>query len=280
MAIYFITHGPPPPVDSKPPTSLPATTMGRKLDPFYTNNFTRLKDVHNKSKRNMFKCNHCGTELEHRENRLAQHTTDATKCEKAPPAARTAAHTLMLQKATTKRTAGDSSDEDEGAEDEDEQPQKKKQKKQKQAVLDGFVDHPMTKDQAKAANVKLLRYLIHSNSAFLNAENLFLAEFVNELRPSFKISSRTTMSTLLLDAEHSRVHLDAVKTLTSWGRSGTLLIDGWDDELHRSLYGTTAGKVGEPTVVMGLQDLTGHRGSSKSIFEAAKTSASTMGMRG
>nr|GAT45526.1 predicted protein [Mycena chlorophos] len=86
------------------------------------------------------------------------------------------------------------------------------------------------------------------------------------------------MSTLHLDSEHSRIHLDAVETLKSWGRSSTLLIDGWDDDLHRSLYGTVSGKVVEPTVVMGLQDLTGQCGSSKSIFEAAKTAVSMMGI--
>nr|GAT48669.1 predicted protein [Mycena chlorophos] len=79
--------------------------MGRKLDPFYTNNFTCIQDVENKSKRNFFKCNHCAAELEHRENRLAQHTSDATKCKEAPPAARIAAHTLMFKKSAGKQSA-------------------------------------------------------------------------------------------------------------------------------------------------------------------------------
>ncbi|KAJ7605724.1 hypothetical protein FB45DRAFT_722570, partial [Roridomyces roridus] len=58
----------------------------------------------------------------------------------------------------------------------------------------------------------------------------------------------------------------------------TLIIDGWEDELRRSLYSTAAGRVGEPTIVMGLQDVTGKRGSADKLLEAAETAMMEMGI--
>ena len=84
------------------------------------------------------------------------------------------------------------------------------------------------------------------------------------------------MSTTFLDSEHSRVHLEQVEKLHDMKGSATLIIDGWEDDLRRSLYGTAAGRVGEPSVVMGLQDLTGHRGSAVKIQEAAEDAMKEM----
>ncbi|KAJ7069348.1 ribonuclease H-like domain-containing protein [Mycena amicta] len=69
-----------------------------------------------------------------------------------------------------------------------------------------------------------------------------------------------------------------VDTLQKWSRSGTLLIDGWEDELRRSLYGTAAARVDEPTIVMGLNDVTGNRGSAPKILEAAELAMAEMGI--
>lgn len=65
----------------------------------------------------------------------------------------------------------------------------------------------------------------------------------------------------------------------SWSRSGTLLIDGWEDELRRSLYaGTAAARVDEPTIIMGLHDVTGNRGNASKILEAADIAMAEMGI--
>ncbi|KAJ7226039.1 ribonuclease H-like domain-containing protein, partial [Mycena pura] len=58
----------------------------------------------------------------------------------------------------------------------------------------------------------------------------------------------------------------------------TLIIDGWEDELRRSLYGTAAGRVGEPTIVMGLQDATGKRGSADKLLDTAEVAMTEMGI--
>ena len=147
-----------------------------------------------------------------------------------------------------------------------------------QSNLDGVVDCPMTKAQEDSANRKLLRYFIHSNTAFIQANSIFLGNFTNELRPSFHVASRNVMSTIFLDSEASRVHLDVVNTLQMMKRSGTFIIDGREDDLRRSLYGSAVARVGEPTLVLGLEDLTGHRGSALKILEAADTAMEEMGI--
>ncbi|KAJ7216543.1 hypothetical protein GGX14DRAFT_562111 [Mycena pura] len=81
-----------------------------------------------------------------------------------------------------------------------------------------------------------------------------------------KQSRQNTMSTLFLDSEHNWVHLELVDMLMSWSYSGTLLINGWEDELHRSLYGTAAARVDEPTIVMGLHDVMGNRGNASKVL--------------
>ncbi|KAJ7049771.1 ribonuclease H-like domain-containing protein [Mycena amicta] len=61
-------------------------------------------------------------------------------------------------------------------------------------------------------------------------------------------------------------------------RSGTFIYDGWEDELRRSLYGSAVGRVGEPTIIMGLQDVTGKRGSADKLLEGAETAMTEMGI--
>ncbi|KAJ7194561.1 hypothetical protein GGX14DRAFT_317031, partial [Mycena pura] len=141
-------------------------------------------------------CSYCSNELEHRDHRLAKHIASTTKCKQAPAAAWTAAHVLMAgKKGGTKRPAEDadagiapSAESSSVVRDPDAPLPKKKGKTQ--SNLDGVVDRPMTKTQEDSANRKLLRYLIHSNTAFVQADSIFLGDFTNELRPSFQIASR------------------------------------------------------------------------------------------
>jgi hypothetical protein len=105
------------------------------------------------------------------------------------------------------------------------------------------------------------RFVVHSNSAFRIADNPYLHAFLNSIRPSYQIPSRYVLSNRLLYAENSRVHLEEVERLKGRKRV-TLLLDGWEDVLRRSLYGTVAAGVGEYPNLLGLEDLTGNRGSA------------------
>ncbi|KAJ7205999.1 hypothetical protein GGX14DRAFT_315436, partial [Mycena pura] len=144
-----------------------------------------------------FTCVYCNAQIEHRDHRLANHIASHTKCKDAPTAARTAAHMLMADKKNGKKRAADEEDEPAPSEDSvvhepSSQPPAKK-KKATQSNLDGVVDRPMMVAQQDAANQKLLKYFIHSNTPFANADNMFLSDFTNEIRPSFNVASRYMM---------------------------------------------------------------------------------------
>ncbi|KAJ7049772.1 hypothetical protein C8F01DRAFT_937237, partial [Mycena amicta] len=145
-------------------------------------------------------CSYCEQELEHRDNRLANHISSSTKCPTAPAAARTAAHVLLSSKHSGTKRAAPEEDDDEPtvantapATHNEATTSRPTKKIKTQTNLDGVVDRPMTKAQQDAANRKLLRYFVHSNTAFLQANSIFLADFTNELRPSFQIASRNVM---------------------------------------------------------------------------------------
>ncbi|KAJ3990836.1 ribonuclease H-like domain-containing protein [Lentinula boryana] len=86
------------------------------------------------------------------------------------------------------------------------------------------------------------------------------------------------MTRTFLDSEYSRVHLETVDALAEKLRSETLLIDGWEDILRRSIYGVATAHVGKPSVVLGLRDLTGHRGNAAKIVETAQSCLTEMGV--
>ena len=47
----------------------------------------------------------------------------------------------------------------------------------------------------------------------------------------------------------------------------TLLFDGWEDKLKRSLYGTVAAGIGEFLTVLSLKELTGLCGTADTYLE-------------
>lgn len=58
----------------------------------------------------------------------------------------------------------------------------------------------------------------------------------------------------------------------------TLLIDGWEDILKRSLYGSVAAQVGQYPSVLSLTDMTAQRASAENVFNAAKDALTVMGL--
>ncbi|KAI0073357.1 hypothetical protein K474DRAFT_1603514 [Panus rudis PR-1116 ss-1] len=71
-----------------------------------------------------------------------------------------------------------------------------------------------------------------------------------------------------MDAEYARVTVDERDRLSK-REFITFLIDGWEDSARRSLYGCVAAGVGEYPQVLGLEDLTGHRGSADKLVQVA-----------
>jgi hypothetical protein len=52
-------------------------------------------------------------------------------------------------------------------------------------------------------------------------------------------------------------------------------IDGWEDRLKRSLYGSVISEVNPYPVVLSLEDMSGQRGSADKIFEASQKALKT-----
>jgi len=78
-----------------------------------------------------------------------------------------------------------------------------------------------------------------------------------------------------MDAEAARVQKEDIDTLKSQKLS-TLLIDGWEDKLRRSLYGTVVANIAQHPTILGLNDLTGYRGSADKLLEVAKEAINNM----
>ena len=109
---------------------------------------------------------------------------------------------------------------------------------------------------------------MHTNSAFRSAENPFLYEWLNVIRPSYIPASRYVLSHTIMDAEAARVQVEEIARLHSRNLL-TMLFDGWEDKLRRSLYGTVASEVGQHPTVLSLEELTGFRGSADKYLETA-----------
>ncbi len=78
-----------------------------------------------------------------------------------------------------------------------------------------------------------------------------------------------------MDAEAARVQIKEIDRVKKT-KHLTVLFDGWEDKLRRSLYGTVAAKVGEYPTVLSLDELTGHCGSAEKYLETAKKAMKNM----
>ena len=78
-----------------------------------------------------------------------------------------------------------------------------------------------------------------------------------------------------MDAEAARVQIKEIDRVKKT-KHLTVLFDGWEDKLRRSLYGTVAAKIGEYPTVLSLDELTGHRGSAEKYLETAKKAMKNM----
>lgn len=78
-----------------------------------------------------------------------------------------------------------------------------------------------------------------------------------------------------MDSEYARVSIEEIGRLKQRNRL-TLLFDGWEDKIRRSLYGSVAAEVGQYPTVLSLDELTGHRGSADKYLETVKKALKNM----
>ncbi|KAK7045152.1 hypothetical protein R3P38DRAFT_3433925 [Favolaschia claudopus] len=242
---------------------------GRPPEKLLAENFTRLDKAAEKSNRYFWKCDHCdtpaGARIEGRDQRPIKHLT---VCTKVTDEIRKAAHLHLVAKGNVPLQPSSSllpemTTSGAAAASTSAEPRKKRKGA---GTLEGYVDYAMTPVQKADADLKFFRFVVHSNSAFRIAHNPYLLAWVQSIRPTYEIPSRYVLSNRLLLSESSRVHLEEVERLKK-RKMLTLLLDGWEDALRRSLYGSLAAGVGEYPVVLGLNDLTGSRGSADKCLE-------------
>ena len=87
-------------------------------------------------------------------------------------------------------------------------------------------------------------FLVHAKIAFAAAKNPFLADWIFQLRPSYDIPSDFTLTTALLPAEEARV-LTIERGRLQARKMWSILLDGWEDAMRRSVYATIAVERGQ-----------------------------------
>ena len=270
------------------------SSVGRPISDFITANFTRIEKVNNKSNRYYWKCNTCGDKagskgarIQGRDNNLPNHI--AHSCSDASPDVRREARTFILGKTRVSESHENGTSAVSASASDQVVPIGKRKKHSDS--LDGYVDYPPTDKQKSQANSRLLQYVIpahfmlslfdccrwfiHANIPFLAVENPFFRLFLDTIRPSYLAPSRYVLSHNLLDSECVRVQQEDIDRLKRHTKL-TLLLDGWEDCLKRSLYGSVAVEVNHHPVVLALEDMTGNRGSADNLLAVTKKAMNKM----
>ena len=68
----------------------------------------------------------------------------------------------------------------------------------------------------------------------------------------------------LLPAEAARVGIEDLQRVKSLNLL-TIMVDGWEDALKRSIYATVAAKLDTRPIILGLDDMSGERASVDNI---------------
>lgn len=118
-------------------------------------------------------------------------------------------------------------------------------------------------------------YVVHSNSLFSVTKNPYFLEFIDYIRLSYIPPTRYVLSHTIMDSEYARVSIEEIGRLKQRNRL-TLLFDGWEDKIRRSLYGSIAAEVRQYPTVLSLNELTGHRGSADKYLETVKKALKNM----
>ena len=112
-------------------------------------------------------------------------------------------------------------------------------------------------------------YIVHSNSPFSASQNSYFCEFVDYICPFYIPPTCYVLSHSILESEVARVHLGDLEQLEN-SRNQTLLYDGWEDGLGRSIYGAVSASDGEYPIILGLDNMTGQWGTAEGYLESTK----------
>ena len=112
----------------------------------------------------------------------------------------------------------------------------------------------------------VIRFLVHANLPFNVVDGWYFKDWVHSVRPTYDPPSRYVIRNRIFDGESSRVDILELDRLINKTKI-TLLFDGWEDNLKRSLYGLVAAIVGEFPSIISLDDVSGERGTASNHLE-------------
>ncbi|KAG1750470.1 uncharacterized protein EDB91DRAFT_1031367, partial [Suillus paluster] len=153
-------------------------------------------------------CNYCtptsgsGQCIEGQDNHCLLHLTNPKECPDAPSSIRNEAHKVLMQKGVAigqteaplfhDTPASDVAETNGNGNSQSDVGTSTVIKKRKAGVgtLNNYVDHTLTPVQRETANIKLFRYVVHSNSPFSVTENPYFLEFIDYIRPSYILPTR------------------------------------------------------------------------------------------
>jgi hypothetical protein len=113
------------------------------------------------------------------------------------------------------------------------------------------------------------RYLVHSNTSFRSSDNYFLHSFLNTIHPSYDLPSASVCSHTLLDAEALHIYVEELKHVKA-SKYQTMLYDRWEDKQRRSIYECVTVEPNTSPVILGLDDMTGTRGTADGYLKLTR----------
>ena len=79
----------------------------------------------------------------------------------------------------------------------------------------------------------------------------------------------------VLDSECVQVQQEEIDWLKGW-KNLTILLDGWEDFLKRSIYGIVTVEVNCHPVILALEDMTGKRGNANNLVGVTQNAMQKM----
>ena len=97
------------------------------------------------------------------------------------------------------------------------------------------------------------------------------------IQPSYDPALQYVLMERYLPAEEQRAILEDLERLK--GRNNmTFLLDGWDDAMRRSIYGSILAEVAVHPIVLGLEEMTGRQATAENLVEVSDGSLQRKGV--
>lgn len=148
---------------------------------------------------------------------------------------------------------------------------------QSQSSIRSFIDREMSVDERNTINKQLLYALVSANVPFSFVENPEVIKLFNIIRPSYKLPSRKTLSTEILENVHNNVESQIEKFITQ-SKFLTLSGDGWTDVSQHSIISFVLTNEKRISHLWKAEDFSSQRHTGINIFNKYKEIGMNIGL--